>query len=73
MHRYRGLKSLKYWKPIQTGIELSDDTVTVEELGACSQNELHPSCTRLPRPVAPYLAAETLLAEGRVRPPNQCF
>ncbi len=58
MHRYRGLKSLKYWKPIQTGIELSDDTVTVEELGACSQNELHPACTRLPRPVAPYLAAE---------------
>ena len=25
MHRYRRLKSLKYWKPIQTGIELSDD------------------------------------------------
>lgn len=58
MHRYRGLKALKYWKPIQTGIELSDDTVTVEELGACSQNELHPAGTRLTRPVAPYLAAE---------------
>jgi len=58
MHRYRELKSLKYWKPIQTGIELSDDTVTVEELGACSQNELHPAGTRLTRPVAPYLAAE---------------
>ena len=58
MHRYRGLKALKYWKPIQTGIELSDDTVTVEELGACSQNELHPAGTRLTKPVAPYLAAE---------------
>ena len=58
MHRYRGLKSLKYWKPIQTGIELSDDTATVEKLGACSQNELHLAGTRLPRPVAPYLAAE---------------
>ena len=30
----------------------------MQELGACSQNELHPSGTRLPRPVAPYLAAE---------------
>lgn len=58
MHRYRRLGSLRYWKPVQTGIELSDDTNTVRELGACAASELHSSGARLPRPLAPYLAAE---------------
>ena len=29
MHRYRGLAPLRYWKPIQTGIEIDDDTATM--------------------------------------------
>ena len=28
LHRYRGQFPLKYWKPIQTGIEQDDDTAT---------------------------------------------
>ncbi len=35
MHRYRGVAPLRYWKPIQTGIEIDDDTATVRRLGAC--------------------------------------
>ena len=58
MHRYRELRALKYWKPIQTGIELSDDTATVRELGGCDESELLDSGIRLHRPLAPYLAAE---------------
>jgi dethiobiotin synthetase len=58
MHRYRELRTLKYWKPIQTGIELSDDTNIVRQLGDCDENELSNSGIRLPRPLAPYLAAE---------------
>ena len=35
MLRYRELQVLKYWKPIQTGIEIDDDTQTVSEIGGC--------------------------------------
>jgi dethiobiotin synthase len=58
MLRYRELRVLKYWKPIQTGIELDDDTMTVDELAGCTENELHTANIRLPRPLAPYLSAE---------------
>ena len=34
LHRYRDLP-LKYWKPIQTGIEQDDDTAEVQRLSAC--------------------------------------
>ncbi|HET9215737.1 MAG TPA: dethiobiotin synthase [Terriglobia bacterium] len=56
--RYGHLPSLKYWKPIQTGIEIDDDTRTVLELSNCPESRLHLSGIRLERPVAPYLAAE---------------
>jgi len=58
MHRYRGLGALRYWKPIQTGIEEDDDTRTVMQLADCIEGEVHTGGIRLPRPVAPYLAAE---------------
>ena len=58
MHRFRSLHTLRYWKPIQTGIEQDDDTATVRELGGCAENEFHASGIRLLQPVAPYLAAE---------------
>jgi len=58
MHRYRGLGALRYWKPIQTGIEEDDDTRTVMALADCVEGELHTVGIRLPRPIAPHLAAE---------------
>jgi dethiobiotin synthase len=58
MHRFRQVRHLRYWKPVQTGIENSDDTQTVAKLGGCSEEELHTPGVRLPRPLAPYLAAE---------------
>jgi len=57
MHRYRGLVPLRYWKPIQTGIEVDDDTATVRRMGACSAAELFDRGVRLPKPVSPHLAA----------------
>jgi dethiobiotin synthase len=57
MHRYRHVGDLRYWKPIQTGIELDDDTASVKRLGACKDSELFTSGIRLPGPVAPYLTA----------------
>jgi dethiobiotin synthase len=57
MHRYREFGTLKYWKPIQTGIEQDDDTAAVQGLG-CPPKELFAPGIRLHRPLAPYLSAE---------------
>jgi dethiobiotin synthase len=57
MHRYRGSAALCFWKPIQTGIEIDDDTATVRRLGACADEEVFGQGVRLPKPVSPHLAA----------------
>lgn len=58
MHRFRKEIPLRYWKPIQTGIEQDDDTATVRELGNCSDNEIFDQGVRLKRPLSPHLAAK---------------
>jgi dethiobiotin synthase len=58
MHRYRCVTRLRYWKPIQTGIEQDDDTATVRRLAACSETEILADGVRLQHPVSPHLAAE---------------
>ena len=57
MHRYRAAAPLRYWKPIQTGIEEDDDTAVVRDLGGCAEQEIFDQGARLPRPVSPHLAA----------------
>jgi dethiobiotin synthetase len=57
MHRYRDYAKLRYWKPIQTGIERDDDTAEVARLGACSDTEIFARGIRLEKPVSPHLAA----------------
>jgi dethiobiotin synthase len=57
MHRYRAAAPLRYWKPIQTGIEEDDDTAVVRDLGGCAEQEIFDQGVRLPRPVSPHLAA----------------
>jgi dethiobiotin synthetase len=49
--------SLRYWKPIQTGIETDDDTAEVSRLGACVAEEIFDRGVRLPRPLSPHLSA----------------
>ncbi len=56
-HRYRDRLPLRYWKPIQTGIEQDDDTADVARLAACRPDELLTTGVRLERPVSPHLAA----------------
>lgn len=58
IHRYRALSSVRYWKPIQTGIEQDDDTTVVRNLGGCRENEIFGQGIRLPKPVSPNLAAQ---------------
>ena len=57
LHRYRPA-ALRYWKPIQTGIEQDDDTAEVRRLAACRDEEILSHGIRLPNPVSPHLAAE---------------
>jgi len=57
LHRYRGVAPLRYWKPIQTGIEQDDDTEEVRRIGACADHEIFDEGVRLPRPLSPHLAA----------------
>jgi dethiobiotin synthetase len=54
-HRARG--AVRYWKPIQTGIEQDDDTVEVARLARCTDGEVWTEGIRLRRPVSPHLAA----------------
>ncbi len=57
LHRYRDVTPLRYWKPIQTGIEQDDDTAEVRRLGGCSEREILAEGVRLRCPVSPHLAA----------------
>jgi dethiobiotin synthetase len=57
MHRYRREMQLRYWKPIQTGIEEDDDTAEVVRLGECQREDVIDAGVRLQRPLSPHLAA----------------
>lgn len=56
LHRYRSHARLRYWKPVQTGIEQDDDTAEVIRLGVSSDEVCHQGI-RLRRPVSPHIAA----------------
>ncbi|HUH63392.1 MAG TPA: dethiobiotin synthase [Terracidiphilus sp.] len=58
LHRYRSAACLRYWKPIQTGIEQDDDTAEVRRLAACRDDEILAEGIRLRCPVSPHLAAQ---------------
>ncbi len=58
LHRYQPKVPLQYWKPIQTGAEIDDDTTEVRRLaGGTGARILEPGVC-LPEPVSPHLAAE---------------
>ena len=50
IHRYRRRCPLRYWKPIQTGIEQDDDTAEVTRLAACGPLEILAAGVRLDGP-----------------------
>ena len=57
IRRFRNLQ-LKYWKPIQTGIDQDDDSADVQWLSGCGPGRILNEGIRLPRPVSPHLAAQ---------------
>ena len=58
LHRHGGEAApLRYWKPIQTGTRLDDDTAEVRRLTAGVGVEIVDEGVRLAEPVSPHLAA----------------
>lgn len=68
LHRYRADVPLRYWKPIQSGIEHDDDTAEVGRLGACRPCEVLSFGVRLAHPVSPHLAARLSRYTIRLQP-----
>ena len=58
LRRYRGIAPLRYWKPVQTGIERDDDTAEVRRLAEAREAEIFDQGVRLEKPVSPRLAAK---------------
>ena len=48
---------MRYWKPVQTGIEQDDDTASVATLSGATSQQLFNEGIRLPRPLSPHLSA----------------
>jgi dethiobiotin synthase len=58
MCRYRASNpNLRYWKPVQTGIDSGSDTADVQRLSRGDSSAVLDNGIRLPRPVSPHLAA----------------
>jgi dethiobiotin synthase len=57
LHRYRGEVGIRYWKPVQTGVESDDDTEEVRRLSAATPREIFARGIRLERPLSPHLSA----------------
>ncbi len=57
LRRYAPDLPMRYWKPIQTGIEQDDDTGTVTALAGRTVKSPLVEGVRLPRPLSPHLSA----------------
>lgn len=68
MQRYGELYRLRYWKPIQTGIEQDDDTAAVRQLGACAAQEILDDGVRLRGPYSPHWSAHLAGTRIELRP-----
>jgi len=57
MCRFGANPNLRYWKPVQTGIEADDDTAEVLRLSGAPPDRVLDQGVRLPRPLSPHLSA----------------
>jgi len=58
MCRFGSNPNLRYWKPVQTGIEADDDTAEVLRLTGAPPDRVLDQGVRLPRPLSPHLSAQ---------------
>jgi len=67
MLRLRTQGPVRYFKPIQTGIEQDDDTAEVGRLASCTEEEICDAGVRLRGAVSPHLAARRAGIEINLR------
>ncbi|MCE9596580.1 MAG: dethiobiotin synthase [Spirochaetia bacterium] len=59
LHRYRHIKNIKYWKPVQTGIDVDPlDATIVRSLTGLDESFFLPTTLRYKAPLSPHRAAE---------------
>src|SRR5688572_23247465 len=63
----RGRENVRYWKPIQTGIETGCDTRMVRELTGSTRTEVCTNGYRLEKPLSPHLSARLAGIEIELR------
>ena len=63
MRRYRAVRGLRYWKPVQTGSPPDDDARSVREWCEVPDSAILPNVFRFPAPRSPHHAAELAGAE----------
>lgn len=57
MHRYGDVAGLRYWKPVQTGVEQDDDTAEMMRLSGVGADRVLDEGIRLPGPFSPHRSA----------------
>jgi len=72
MHRFRSSPSLRYWKPIETGVVTDDDTAEVLRLSGASSAQALREGVRLPEPLSPHLAAARVGTTISLPPLMEC-
>lgn len=60
LHAHNGTR---YWKPVQTGTVIGDDTGEVQELTGLSEEAFMEPGYRFPQPLAPWIAARAMNKE----------
>lgn len=53
-----GRNAVRYWKPVQTGTLVSDDTTSIAALSGCPSECFWDPIYRFPEPISPYLCAK---------------
>jgi dethiobiotin synthetase len=57
LSRFAAVAGLRYWKPVQTGIEQDDDTAEAIRLSGAPADSALDEGVRLPEPLSPHLSA----------------
>ena len=80
LQRLRANGAVRYWKPVQTGLDEDDDTETVRRIAAASSREIFAAGIRLSRPLSPHQAArlehrsivlDDLITLASIQPPGE--
>jgi dethiobiotin synthetase len=80
LQRLRADGAVRYWKPVQTGLDEDDDTETVRRIAGAGRREIFAAGIRLSHPLSPHQAArlenrsivlDDLITLASIQPPGE--